>query len=999
MKPKTSLELYLEAIEAYDGHVYPLSSWFAKYAPPSGMTGKYCKQVQTWMLEDEHEWSEIIEAASTGAGKTPEDAENDAERWVNTVLRSSRFAFCGYPPAGYVALDVDTPDVIREVERELNLAPGQLKKFLKSTPAIINTAERTLKAHHYILVENKEYRDLLGKMMAMQVPGGHLGDLICIPDHGSSGGKYQKLHGGHDGADRTEYRLVDKNGVEQPYSHVKEAPELPYELYLAIKTRFTHGSFIQRNNSTKKKTHAAPDVPQDNNVDESMTQIFPIKLPSEPTGETAVEKVKKLFYEAYTQEEQFKLATTDMPAGCKYKPHHSGEHRIECGTQRSGQAGAVINIHPPGHKKSSNIHFYSHNVKEAYLGTSEGSNTLNLSTIATLPQHDWCRSDQLVGRIIGVLEKKLGINQTDEDAELANLLENQPEPKENLLPSQLKHLMTSQKMRSLLAEHNLEFNFDKEDKQAYISNSNMAVRVLISKMAQNDCYVQNNTIRARGQTFDGEDREVALAPILHSPTLKKVILENWELFHTQGWIAMMNSPQAHAEDAQQFTSEMMTYGFYDIHTGQGSPSTCLEDSKSGALYVPDEHKLVRVVSGDGQSKPTISKSKTNHAVFAHLEKPTRDELSDVVQQAKMVLASIIRFSEQRGPIVYRDGQYSNNPLYKGALMPHDQSRAALLIAFLSEALTGRSQTWLHLDGQDSTSTGKSTFMELARRVIPGTVKTKLSSAFGNGNEYDKQALIGQRFVIDDEFGYASNNTVDGMKDLITNGVTARHIRGRTTYYTKPMSIITATNRSLIFQHADGIAGSIERRFLRMPCLPLCGDDDTVDRKYLQRINKREWEAFMTILAQPYLFGLEHACTDLRKAGGGGEITHQALCSLKEQAKTDGVIATPTDDWLRDAIVAGEPTDFLVRPDVFAMMQHVSDIPVRTSQNESTTEGAMVMARLDAHIRRLGGSIKKRKWVKDEFSGGRRRPYVHTGVVCRYRLTSDGGVVQDDGVEI
>lgn len=995
-----SIDLYLDALDAFEGRVYPLSSWSEKYAPPTGFTGAHCKQIQPWMLEDEREWSESVEAAALDAGKTPEEAEQAADRWVNVVFKRGQFAFCGYPPAGYVALDVDSPDVIREVERELNLQPGQLESLLKSTPAVINTEQRTLKAHHYLQTDS-EGCALLRRMMSYQTSVGHLGDLICVPEPGSSGGRYQKLHGGHTEPNKTYYRMVDADGKERPYSYIREAPELPYELLLALRCwarEYPDGGRVARSSvAVSAGSVEVVDVEQNSRVDDSMTMIFPITLPSEPTeptDETALEKVDRLFYQAYTQEEQFKLATTDLPAGCKYEPHHSGEHRIKSTSQRSGNAGAVINIHPPDHEESSNIHFYSPNVKEAYLGSTEGSNTLHLSTIATLPQEEWCRSAHLVGRVIEALERKLGVyRHTEEQVRLKRFYRAQKAPTDVLIPKYMGSLFQSQKMKHILRDLDEKFETDKSGKPVCSAeNSHRAVRALVAFLASKGCYIQNQTVRYCGQLFAGEDREMALAPVLGSPQLKTVILDNWELFQTEGWMRIITSRQATSLDYKRFMSEMLTYGFYDIHTGQGSTETCFEDSQTGALYVPGEHTLTRIVSGDAEERPDVSKSRSNHAYFKRIVRPTEGELEEVVQQARMLLASVIRFAEQRGPVVYRGGQYSNNPLYKGALMPDGQSRAALLLAFLSESLTARSTAWLHLDGQDSTGTGKSTFMELAMRIIPGAVKTKLSAAFAPGQEYNKQALIARRFVLDDEFSSASAKTVDGMKELITNGVSAQEKYGKIVYYTKPMSIITATNRYFSFQDAAGAATSLERRFLRLPCKPLLGDDDNVDRQYLKRIQPREWEAFMCILAQPYLFGLEHACRDLRRSAGGGEATHRAIVELKEQARADGVISTPTDSWLQCAVVAGEPSDFLVRSDVFTLMQNVSDIPVHVGQRENTSAGANVMARLDAHIRKLGGSYKKRKTVLDEFSGGKRTPWVHYGVRCLYRLTSAGGVV-------
>lgn len=959
METSRSLQQYRNALEAYRGYVYPLSSWTAKHAPPRGLTGKHCRPLQARVVDDIETFSSTIEAAMHDAGVPPEQADKDIARWEQTVFGSERFAFCGYPPPGLVALDVDTPEVIPQIEKELGLEFGQLDGLLSNTPAIINTKQRTLKAHSYLKVK-PHHIPLLGRMMAMQVPGGHLGDLIAKPEPGQTGGKYQKLYGGHEHPDRATYRLVDASGRTLPHKAIHSAPELPVWLETALAAKY-------------------PSTPQPQ----------PALQPATGTG--ASETLNHLFNLHTPVEKQMELVEQTLPEGCSIVPHWNGEIRIMSVKQTTQAAGAVVNIKPEDEGKS-NIHFYSPTVKEAYLGTSEGSDTLRLSTIALLPQRQWATSDAHIGSMIRTLERELGIRKPNTvEAKVAKLLEQQPEPSDTLPMVYLKKLLHSQKMVSMLADHNLQFNTEKDNHYAPAENSSMAIRVLIATLAEHDCYIQNNTVRAKGEIYDGEDREIALAPILRSPTLKRVILDNWELFQTEGWNTLINSPTALKHGTQKFTSEMAAYGFYDIHTGQGSPETCLEDTATGSIYTPDKktHQLTKIIGGEATH---ISKSKTNHAKFRYIQPGDHTALEQTVQDAKMVLAGIIRLAEQRGPLVYDadTATYSENPAYMGAYMPCPQSRAAVLLAFLSEALTGNSQTWLHLDGQDSTATGKSTFMEIARRVVPGTVKAKLAVAFGSNTDYDKQVLIGQRFVIDDEVRYVSGDMMDGLKELITNGVAARRIYGRTTYYTKPMSIITATNSSLQFHNADGVEGSIERRFVRLPCLPLADDGD-VDQHYLERISDREWEAFITILAQPELFGLGHACSDLRRAAGGGNVTHEALAELKRLAISDNVISTPIDDWLQSAIVKGDASDFVIRGDIFRLMQLEPEVPVESNCVMNRGPGAKAMTRFDAHVKRLGGSGKQRKRITDR-NGKQTQPWVNHGVQCIFEASYDEIIV-------
>ena len=960
-----SLELYREALQAFNGYVYPLSSWKAKYAPPKGLTGKDCKSISSWMLEDKDTFAECIEAISLDVGKSPEDAKKEGQHWSRVLWDSDNFAFCGYPPEGLLALDIDHPELLNEVERALGLHDNQLVELLSTCPAVINSDTRTLKAHHYLRYVD-EQRELLGRMMSMQVPGGHLGDLIAKPEggfgHKPNGGKYQKLHGGHERSSDALYRLVDATGDVVGYNTIHEAPELPVWLHNALVAKFGVGS--------------------SQTLEPTVSDVEPV------VEETAVMKANRLFNEAYSPEDQLALVDEHLPECCKWIPTTNGEHRIMSTSQETKIAGAVVNINETG----SNIFFHSPNVKKAFLGTTSGSDTLRLSTIATLPRTQWSVSANHVGQVIHELELRLGIKQPKELGNSPVLLERQPEPTDSLTPLQVKALFTCKRMTDLLRRHNLEFNTDKEDPYAPLSNSSIVVRVLIATMANKDCYVQNNTVRAKGEVYDGDDREVALAHVLQSPRLVKLVLENWVLFQTEGWKEITNSAMASKQGTQVFTSEMAAYGFYDIHTGHGGHNTCLQDKITGDIYTPDKKsiRLTRIING---GEAFMSKSKTNHAYFNKLNADDTYYIEQTVEDAKMILSSIIRLAEQHGPIMFdaESGTYTDNPDYEGSYLPDPQSRAAVLLAFLSDAVTGRSTTWLHLDGQDSTATGKSTFMEIARRVVPGAVKAKLVNTFGSKNDYDKQCLIGKRFVIDDEVSYITGDMVNGLKELITNGVAARRIYGRTMYHTKPMSIVTATNSKLVFHGADGVEASIARRFVRLPCLPI-KDKGHVDMDYLERIPDTAWEAFMSILVQPELFGLEPACKALKLASSGAEVEHEALAELKKLAKTDSVLKTPVDDWLRVAIVPSERSSYIIRSDIFKMMQLEPDVPVEPNNGMNMGIGAKAMQRLETHVKNLGGSPNVTRSTTDKF-GKRRRIQVHYGVDCIYELDFDNVVIK------
>lgn len=950
--PSESLVKFREASVVYK-YVYPLyewrgntvdqQSWEAKQSPPKGMHG-YATEQHPWPLplDNEEEFISWLSENTTGG---------NASTYAWHVFHAPRFSFAAYPPVGYAALDIDKPEVVHKVCGKLGIDTDRFIDLIENSPAIINTKERGHCGHVYIkLSENSgeqiDQLQLLNDFMDVVVDVGgkdvNLGDLIAAPyttQRGRVCGNYQKIHGGYPvgeaGIERSTYRMVDSYNVEQPYRYLYEAlhPDWLFEQLQKTVGRPQPMDF------TRKPVTAVKD-----SASGSLWQ---------PAA------IAKLADKHLTVEYLMKELDKNKPEGCNIVGVKSGKPRVHHVDQKN-EPGGQINLSTPG---ASTIKFHSETVKKAFVGSACKQSTIKLTTIALLPQALWPHSGSLdcLNIILQQLEAMETVDITPYNVSVIEdkLLKEIPQPENSLPHDKIRYILDSSLVQRLIQQYKLPTNMDTENnKQAALRyNCCSAIKALQVYMSSKDTYVTGNTLRCKGELFEGKSDVVEqLGYIVDDHIVAELIYKYPSHFYTPGWVKFRKSVK---DDA-----EAKSYGWFDVITGDGHTTLAAEDD-NGDVYTPDvEDGHMKLIS---EFTPTrvMSFMKTNHLRFTKLTVGDAKKAREVLHLAAKPIGLFTRMLEgwTTRPYNKKTKTYENfiahSEEHGTGVLPHPDSETAIVLARIQAGLNNRSQALLHFYGRSKSSEGKTEALELIEHIMPGHIRTSVNAAFSKSKPQDNTMFIGKNVYTIDDADEICKGMEAGFKTITTSGKTARRLYGNTFFKTKKMSGYSNGNSPLMFAHADGQYTALTRRLLNVATFDgkKAGDNH---KQFLSNLiaSKVELQAFVSVILQLDLYGLGAACDACLDASIENKVVHPGMLSLHKKQRDAGIIATPIADWLRDNVVytVGAEVD---RMSIFKAAQLDPYGPLSSKDETHFGRGQAFLSQLTDHIAAIGGGASKR----------------------------------------
>ena len=985
-----SLKIAREALEA-GFSVYPLSDWYKKHSPPVGMTGSWhldgVSKPEHYSSQDA--WERFVRACTAEYREHNRSKQVDVEgavrRWSQLVWHTE-FSFCGYPPEGFTALDVDNMSVLDRVCDVVGIDSKLFISLLQTSYAVVNEPVRHLKGHSFIRLPdetdmpNRQAKELLHRFMTeLKFPvwcnkaNGYvdkgLGDRIIRPylKVQQGGGKYQKLHGGwcdRDGNIDTAkfYRFTDKNGRTVPFSAIHDTPKSPLWLFEAISRHF-NGSCEVNTTGTKvfdRQVLKPQSIQHDNNED-------------------ALDKLHRLFLAEHPVDTHLKLLEKHLPEGC-HMTTHAGEPRVEA-TGQSGEPGGQWNP-----KDDGSSFLYIHSTTLATAMQVPVNTELNLTAMVLLDQQDWHKQRSMVGQMIGKLESRLPASKsqthclssrhnTREIDSVSSLMAHLSERRATMPANKLNDLLVDGQVQYIVERYGLKLETGRDRAQHAQHNSRAISKAATLWLAEHDTFMLNTSPRMEGQLWD-HDPEEAIGAITQSPMLSRFILKNHELVQTDGWQTFVKNQSKQKTDKVAALSDLKAYGWFDALTGEGDTNMAFVDRETQDVYVYHKQKMVKRLACEDTS--VVSFTSDNYKHFTKLDAADFTGIEETKRKAAKLIGLCTLHAEGWQTLHFQEDRQSRTGTYVSDgrdPMPDPDGKAAVLLGFLSEALTGRSTSWFHINGIDDAAKGKSKLIWAVKELMAGSIQSKLDQLF-TGKVYDKQPLIGKRFLIDDEASEISAGSMTKeLKALITDGVQACRMHSRVMHHTKPMSILSAGNLPLHFPDADGIADSIERRLIHMTHhddIQLKGKDTN----FQDNVKDDEWDAFVSILVQPELFGLGDVCYAIQQSAKGYTTDHTGLEAMKTQARADDVISQPIKPWIADAIVA-DANGEIDRDVVFTLAQQHKVIDMTAEKTRG--KGRQFMLHLTNHIRSIGGSEKIKRRTKNGST------FVHTGVRCEFEL--------------
>ena len=999
---KNSAAKLVDALQA-GFYAYPLSSYDEKYSPPYGVTGEYTnlrnfvdnnmRSILPKALGDNVDYSRFeyercrtvdklhslllttvgYSAELWNADKNnhtskhyPLHPEAEQQRW-GRVIQNDKFAFFGYPPSTVVALDVDNINVIPVLADKLQVSETTLTDWLQSCPALINTAERSLQAHYFVRVDahgdslelKNERISMLRHMMSWKLlPGekGWLGDLIARPSYGDTGGKYQKLHGGYrktkpEHTNKTEYRMVDSNGNEVSFNAVNDAPLLPAWLLTGLRQH--------ANGSQVATQHAAQPTSGRRGKKPKTGKLLKLNRLWEKTRPTAEDKLS--------------VIRDNLPEGCKLDSVCGG-WRVSHRDQKN-VAGGQVNLRKDG---ASDIKFHSPTVANAYLGMPDEGAVLSLMAIDLLEPHLWHLDAEgtMIDSCIAKLQPKPAV--TDGEQELIDRLKGVVMNIEDTLTERMVNsIVKHRRMQVILKRYDIELHEDDHDQR-----SDAVVRAIRMLLAENSTYILGHDVRHHGKIAPSvAKRNEAIGDAVSSPSILRLIEKNLDLFGAPGWREFLKAHIGRPQDSTARISELKDIGWFTLDNGNGADTLALEDNTTddqpgtSAVYTFDTNSGLKQVVAAGENT-LVAFSHKNHKRFTHVK--VKRDLDGIIRAAEIPLNLITRGADGGGTLYYYGGyrnEYVRHPDVSpdASPLPHPDSKSAVLLASMSETLARRCNSWVHLNGSGSAGTGKTMIIDLAKRVMPYVVNKKLKNVFGK-EEYEKAALYGTCLLTDDECGHISLDMLDDIKGCITGELSARRMRQEEATQIQPFSIMTASNRAIRFDLADGTADGISRRLLLFPVPQKYNSRGDSDRQVVSARTDAEIEAFTSILAQPEWFGLDHAVMELRSFTGDLSTTHPGLLELKRAARLS-TIREPIMEWLDDHLSVREG-EFTVRSELHEMMQVDPELTA-VCKNNTHAQTSRIDDTCDRWLMKHGVYTEKRP--RKTVDG--RKVYVYKNVYC------------------
>ena len=682
-----SLAKFREALEAYNGLCYPLANFYAKFPPPEGLTEGQKVPLTAEALADSqtfrsglehvrqfylaHQDQKLKHGSISQEQHTKKHTKmsNYVNTWESLVFGTHEYALCAYPTINLAVLDIDEPELVTQIEQHHNIPTGYLEDLLNIAPAIIHQPERGLQGHIYLTLsqqpaQRKQEIHALTKLMGTRhQQGGEtviLGQLILNPEEQGGSGNYQKIHGGYRNKtgeilEGHRYRLVDSYGVEQPYSYIHEAPQVPSWLLDAI-----------------------PLPPPIKTVEASITKTAtkaPVGDSNEPSAtETLAEYVDKL----YTNQQLIDELEKRIPASCSINRSYDPP-RIESSTQETNVPGGLININHsnPG---QSNIKFYSENVKHQFVDTTYTPDTLRLSTIALLPSNQWSQSNTAanIHAMLNKLEHKLGYSKAVAQHSAArgtnkgvgnhtreHLLESlKPSHKameEELESGACKKIATTRRMTSILAEQGTPLPENEKD------YSDTIVTALRVHLASEDVHILDNKVRNKGTLiYDPKEQAAAIGASVKSPQIRKTIIGNIELFRAAGWEQFKHSTGKPAGgDYLAHQNQLREHGWWDMSTGKGATTLALEDitprenqKGTNGYYTPKKTGGLQEIVKPGTITHIVSSGSTHrrfHRVNGNLNP------DDFYRRAARLLGMFTRLGDGYSTVAYCSKTHSFKP--------------------------------------------------------------------------------------------------------------------------------------------------------------------------------------------------------------------------------------------------------------------------------------------------------------------------------------------------